>query len=215
MLWRKRPEDIAKVGVEGSNPFARSRFLKEISSLEWPSGSVCASNPRIIDDGSRMEAVKEKSEDTLAKLWAGFVRPTSCACVTFSAGPADLVVCDDAETVPSLWANFGLACLLSYRSIAHDLLRRLILAQSQINDLPQQSVGRPAEIPHLSDELRLHPMDLGEPERGTGAALRGGGRSRGIVLISSGLSLPKRRSSSASFMPVPARPAKTKRPSSA
>jgi len=26
MLWRKLPEDLAKVGVEGSNPFARSRF---------------------------------------------------------------------------------------------------------------------------------------------------------------------------------------------
>jgi len=25
MLWRKPPRDIAKVGVEGSNPFARSR----------------------------------------------------------------------------------------------------------------------------------------------------------------------------------------------
>ncbi len=24
MLWRKPPEDLAKVGVEGSNPFARS-----------------------------------------------------------------------------------------------------------------------------------------------------------------------------------------------
>jgi hypothetical protein len=24
MLWRKLPEDLAKVGVEGSNPFARS-----------------------------------------------------------------------------------------------------------------------------------------------------------------------------------------------
>ena len=26
MLWRKPPRDIAKVGVEGSNPFARSKF---------------------------------------------------------------------------------------------------------------------------------------------------------------------------------------------
>jgi hypothetical protein len=30
MLWRKPPERIAKVGVEGSNPFARSKFFKEI-----------------------------------------------------------------------------------------------------------------------------------------------------------------------------------------
>jgi hypothetical protein len=27
MLWRKPPRDIAKVGVEGSNPFARSNNL--------------------------------------------------------------------------------------------------------------------------------------------------------------------------------------------
>ncbi len=27
MLWRKPPADIAKVGVEGSNPFARSKFF--------------------------------------------------------------------------------------------------------------------------------------------------------------------------------------------
>jgi hypothetical protein len=27
MLWRKPPADIAKVGVEGSNPFARSNYL--------------------------------------------------------------------------------------------------------------------------------------------------------------------------------------------
>ena len=26
MLWRKVPERVAKVGVEGSNPFARSNF---------------------------------------------------------------------------------------------------------------------------------------------------------------------------------------------
>jgi len=26
MLWRKSPERVAKVGVEGSNPFARSNF---------------------------------------------------------------------------------------------------------------------------------------------------------------------------------------------
>src|ERR1700739_1347450 len=27
MLWRKPPKDVAKVGVEGSNPFARSRLF--------------------------------------------------------------------------------------------------------------------------------------------------------------------------------------------
>jgi len=29
MLWRKPPEDLAKVGVEGSNPFARSISSQE------------------------------------------------------------------------------------------------------------------------------------------------------------------------------------------
>jgi hypothetical protein len=35
MLWRKLAEDLAKVGVEGSNPFARSK-----SSLSSPETSV-------------------------------------------------------------------------------------------------------------------------------------------------------------------------------
>jgi hypothetical protein len=30
MLWRKPPADIAKVGVEGSNPFARSNEIKRL-----------------------------------------------------------------------------------------------------------------------------------------------------------------------------------------
>ena len=33
MLWRKTPRDIAKVGVEGSNPFARSRLSKIIKGI--------------------------------------------------------------------------------------------------------------------------------------------------------------------------------------
>ena len=33
MLWRKPPRDIAKVGVEGSNPFARSKFHTVESKL--------------------------------------------------------------------------------------------------------------------------------------------------------------------------------------
>ncbi len=34
--WRKRRRDFAKVGVEGSNPFARSKFL--LSILVYPTG---------------------------------------------------------------------------------------------------------------------------------------------------------------------------------
>jgi hypothetical protein len=33
MLWRKPPADIAKVGVEGSNPFARSRIFKDFNEM--------------------------------------------------------------------------------------------------------------------------------------------------------------------------------------
>jgi len=34
MLWRKPPRDIAKVGVEGSNPFARSSFQRKTKTCE-------------------------------------------------------------------------------------------------------------------------------------------------------------------------------------
>jgi hypothetical protein len=34
MPWRKPPRDIAKVGVEGSNPFARSKFPYGNQSVE-------------------------------------------------------------------------------------------------------------------------------------------------------------------------------------
>src|SRR5215212_12171259 len=45
MLWRKRPERIAKVGVEGSNPFARSNFLPV---PDWPTSARQAADE--IDD---------------------------------------------------------------------------------------------------------------------------------------------------------------------
>ena len=39
MLWRKPPEDLAKVGVEGSNPFARSNdSLKSLIGRRFPGG---------------------------------------------------------------------------------------------------------------------------------------------------------------------------------
>jgi hypothetical protein len=31
MLWRRRPKEVAKVGVVGSNPIARSKFTKGTS----------------------------------------------------------------------------------------------------------------------------------------------------------------------------------------
>jgi hypothetical protein len=41
MLWRKWLKDIAKVGVEGSNPFARSKFLQgNQSDKDGPSGPI-------------------------------------------------------------------------------------------------------------------------------------------------------------------------------
>jgi len=43
MLWRNLAKDLAKVGVEGSNPFARSSYLKELMTRSpiplWESGS--------------------------------------------------------------------------------------------------------------------------------------------------------------------------------
>ena len=33
MLWRKSARDIAKVGVEGSNPFARSNYFNDLVPL--------------------------------------------------------------------------------------------------------------------------------------------------------------------------------------
>ncbi len=43
MLQRRYPEDLAKVGVEGSNPFARSKFIGhlaeivlKVSETTWP-----------------------------------------------------------------------------------------------------------------------------------------------------------------------------------
>jgi hypothetical protein len=39
MLWRKSPRDIAKVGVEGSNPFARSNY-RLLRSRETGDGST-------------------------------------------------------------------------------------------------------------------------------------------------------------------------------
>jgi hypothetical protein len=40
MLWRRLPEDLAKVGVEGSNPFARSKesmpWTTQIKSIVHP-----------------------------------------------------------------------------------------------------------------------------------------------------------------------------------
>ena len=33
MPWRSLPEDLAKVGVEGSNPFARSRFSQRYQNV--------------------------------------------------------------------------------------------------------------------------------------------------------------------------------------
>ena len=36
MLWRKPPEDLAKVGVEGSNPFARSISYDMSKCYEGP-----------------------------------------------------------------------------------------------------------------------------------------------------------------------------------
>ena len=40
MQWRKSPERIAKVGVEGSNPFARSNFLEKTAEEQGAAGEA-------------------------------------------------------------------------------------------------------------------------------------------------------------------------------
>ena len=54
MLWRKWPERIAKVGVEGSNPFARSNFSfgpdGDASRLGMPRRLVRLLPPRKFQD---------------------------------------------------------------------------------------------------------------------------------------------------------------------
>jgi len=50
-------------------------------------------------------------------------------------------------------------------TLATDLTRRLVLAQTHVNRVSQEVVGRPSQIRDLHDELRLDPMDPGKNER--------------------------------------------------
>ena len=47
--------NLAKTGVEGSIPFARSRFLKEISCLERPFGAVFCFAAQLGETGEQGE----------------------------------------------------------------------------------------------------------------------------------------------------------------
>ena len=49
--------------------------------------------------------------------------------------------------------------------LAPHLLGRFVLAQPDIDRLPQQVVGGPGQIGDLGHQLRLDPMDAGQNER--------------------------------------------------
>ncbi|MBB2202271.1 hypothetical protein [Gluconacetobacter tumulisoli] len=57
MLWRSLPYRVAKVGVVGSNPIARSRFSKENQSVKAAlRGRFLFPHPRQTNRGSGREA---------------------------------------------------------------------------------------------------------------------------------------------------------------
>ncbi len=96
---------------------------------------------------------------------------------------------------------------VSLGSVAAHIGRRLVLALAQINHMPEQTVRRPLDVADLDDHLRPHPMysrqSSGDPKR----LPRGGAIASGIVSTASGWSRCQTRSSSATGIPLPARPA--------
>ena len=59
--------NLAKVGVEGSNPFARSKITEEFQTIRGgPKGPFLLPGWAPIPNGSGMEAFGGKSGDTLA-----------------------------------------------------------------------------------------------------------------------------------------------------
>ena len=55
--------------------------------------------------------------------------------------------------------------LTSMRSAAAHLGRQLILALSQVHDMPQQAIGRPFHITDFDDHFRPHPMESAKHQR--------------------------------------------------
>ena len=70
------------------------------------------------------------------------------------------------DTRGSLLGSLNLA-----RDLAPHLLRRLVLAQPDVNRVPQEVVGRPSQIGDLRDKLRLDPVHAGKNERRSEARL--------------------------------------------
>jgi len=93
------------------------------------------------------------------------------------------------------------------RQRTYHLTRRLILAQSLINDLPQQSVVGPGEESHFGHKFGPQPVDARQDERRAKAAGAVRGQSSGIRGAASDSSRWGTRASSVLVMPVPARPA--------
>jgi hypothetical protein len=62
------------------------------------------------------------------------------------------------------------SALLSPCDFSPHLRRRLVLAQPDVNRVPQEVVSRPGQIGDLGDQLRLGPVDYRDAAPFTGRA---------------------------------------------
>jgi hypothetical protein len=87
MLPDRRRLKLAKVGVVGSNPIARSRFSQENQEVEsGPSGPFLLRGPGLQCNLSKINAIGRKSPDTLSCVW----RYQSAALPTPAATPGEV-----------------------------------------------------------------------------------------------------------------------------
>ena len=73
------------------------------------------------------------------------------------------------------WPPISLLRLIggSPLTLAPDLLGRLVLAQPDVNRMPEEVVSGPGQIGDLGDKLRLDPMDTQKDERRSEARFLG------------------------------------------
>jgi hypothetical protein len=72
--------------------------------------------------------------------------------------------------------------LLISRGFPSDVRRRFVLAEADVNRVPQEAVG-PGGVGDLDDKLRLDPVHTRKNQRRTEPPLRSGGTLRGDVLL--------------------------------
>ena len=95
MLWRKSPRDIAKVGVEGSNPFARSKFPQyNQATKSGPSGPFLLREALSPTNRSALYALERKSPDIMARIRRRHARIHHARAVSILAEPE---MTDDAR----------------------------------------------------------------------------------------------------------------------